>query len=172
MTQKCPEGKYYCHTMKKCKPIPKGWHVMRGGYLMKDEDHKKKNGKSKSNGNGGSHSNNNGNGNGNGNGSGNGGNGGVSEEACFEASYKDFIKGAIAAKERIEKKRAETRKRNNATVFVFDEPLAGLDKISREKVIKLILGECKDKTLLIITHDPEIVPYMDRSVNMIDINKK
>ena len=63
-------------------------------------------------------------------------------------------------------------KRNNATVFVFDEPLAGLDKISREKVIKLILGECKDKTLLIITHDPEIVPYMDRSVNMIDINKK
>ena len=113
MTQKCPEGKYYCHTMKKCKPIPKGWHVMRGGYLMKDEDHKKKNGKSKSNGNGGSHSNNNGNGNGNGNGSGNGGNGGVSEEA----SYKDFIKGAIAAKERIEKKRAETRKRNNATVL-------------------------------------------------------
>ena len=113
MTQKCPEGKYYCHTMKKCKPIPKGWHVMRGGYLMRDEDHKKKNGKSKSNGNGGSHSNNNGNGNGNGNGSGNGGNGGVSEEA----SYKDFIKGAIAAKERIEKKRAETRKRNNATVL-------------------------------------------------------
>ena len=113
MTQKCPEGKYYCHTMKKCKPIPKGWHVMRGGYLMKDEDHKKKNGKSKSNGNGGSHSNNNSNGNGNGNGSGNGGNGGVSEEA----SYKDFIKGAIAAKERIEKKRAETRKRNNATVL-------------------------------------------------------
>ena len=113
MTQKCPDGKYYCHTMKKCKPIPKGWHVMRGGYLMKDEDHKKKNGKSKSNGNGGSHSNNNGNGNGNGNGSGNGGNGGVSEEA----SYKDFIKGAIAAKERIDKKRAETRKRNNATVL-------------------------------------------------------
>ena len=113
MTQKCPEGKYYCHTMKKCKPIPKGWHVMRGGYLMRDEDHEKKNGKSKSNGNGGSHSNNNGNGNGNGNGSGNGGNGGVSEEA----SYKDFIKGAIAAKERIEKKRAETRKRNNATVL-------------------------------------------------------
>ena len=111
MTQKCPEGKYYCHTMKKCKPIPRGYHVGRGGYLVQDED--KKNGKSKSNGNGGSHSNNNGNGNGNGNGSGNGGNGGVSEES----SYKDFIKGAIAAKERIDKKRAETRKRNNATVL-------------------------------------------------------
>jgi len=111
MTKKCPDGKYYCHTMKKCKSIPRGYHVGRGGYLIHDED--KKNGKSNSNGNGGSHSNNNGNGNGNGNGSGNGGNGGVSEEA----SYKDFIKGAIAAKERIEKKRAETRKRNNAAAW-------------------------------------------------------
>ena len=111
MTQKCPEGKYYCHTMKKCKSIPRGYRVGRGGYLVQDED--KKNGKSKSNGNGGSHSNNNGNGNGNGNGSGNGGNGGVSEDV----SYKDFVKDAAAAKERIDKKRAETRKRNNATVF-------------------------------------------------------
>ena len=111
MTQKCPPGKYYCHTMKKCKSIPRGYHVGRGGYLVQDED--KKNGKSNSNGNGSSHSNGNGNGNGNSNGSGNGSNGGVSEEA----SYKDFIKGAIAAKERIDKKRAETRKRNNATVL-------------------------------------------------------
>ena len=111
MTQKCPPGKYYCHTMKKCKSIPRGYHVGWGGYLVQDED--KKNGKSNSNGNGSSHSNGNGNGNGNSNGSGNGYNGGVSEEA----SYKDFIKGAIAAKERIDKKRAETRKRNNATVL-------------------------------------------------------
>ena len=72
MTQKCPEGKYYCHTMKKCKSLPRGYHVGRGGYLVQDED--KKNGKSKSNGNGSSHSNNNGNGNGNSNGSGNGSN--------------------------------------------------------------------------------------------------
>ena len=101
MTQKCPEGKYYCHTMKKCKPIPRGYHVGRGGYLVQDED--KKNGKSKSNGNGGSHSNNNGNGNGNGNGSGNGGNGGVSEDV----SYRDFVKDAAAAKDRLERKKEE-----------------------------------------------------------------
>jgi len=111
MTQKCPEGKYYCHTMKKCKPIPRGYHVGRGGYLVQDED--KKNGKSKSNGNGGSHSNNNGNGNGNGNGSGNGGNGGVSEDV----SYKDFVKDAAAAKDRLEKKKQENRKRNNAAAW-------------------------------------------------------
>ena len=79
--KKCPQGEYYCNKDKRCKPIPKGWHVMRGGYLMRDEDHKKKNGNGK-NGNGNGHSNGNGNGNGNGsNGNGNGGNGGGVSEA-------------------------------------------------------------------------------------------
>ena len=43
MTQKCPEGKYYCHTMKKCKSIPRGYHVGRGGYLVQDEEKKLEN---------------------------------------------------------------------------------------------------------------------------------
>ena len=81
----CKSGQYYCTKDKKCKPIPGGYHVGRGGGLEKDDDSKKKNG----NGNGNGHSNGNGNGsNGNGNGSngssgnGNGGGngGGVSEE--------------------------------------------------------------------------------------------
>ena len=75
--KKCPQGEYYCNKDKCCKPIPKGWHVMRGGYLMRDEDHKKKNGNGK-NGNGNGHSNGNGNGS---NGNGNGGNGGGVSEA-------------------------------------------------------------------------------------------
>ena len=68
--KKCPEGKYYCYTDKKCKKIPTGYKIRYGGYLRSDpEENGKKNGK-------------NGNGNGNGNGSngvsngGNGGNGG------------------------------------------------------------------------------------------------
>ena len=68
--KKCKDGEYYCNTRKKCMPIPKGWHVLRSGYLARDEDNKKKNG----NGNGNGHSNGNGNGS-NGNGNGNGGNG-------------------------------------------------------------------------------------------------
>lgn len=135
MTQKCPEGKYYCHTMKKCKSIPRGYRVGRGGYLVQDED--KKNGKSKSNGNGSSHSNGNGNGNGNSNGSGNGSNGGVSEEA----SYKDFIKGAIAAKERIDKKRIETRKRNNATVLQDKKSGKGIKFFDKKGVGRIKSGK-------------------------------
>ena len=69
-TKRCPQGQYYCHTDKKCKKIPRGYHVVRGGYVEPDEDGKNgsNNGNGNSNGNGG-------NGNG-GNGNGGGGNGG------------------------------------------------------------------------------------------------
>jgi len=51
-------------------------------------------------------------------------------------------------------------------IYIFDEPLAGLDSASREKVIKLILDMTRGKTLIIITHDPEITPFMDKVVNL------
>ena len=66
----CPDGKYWCFDEKKCKKIPRGYHVGRSGYLAHDHDDSK-------NGNGNGSSNGNGNGNGgNGNGNGGGGNGG------------------------------------------------------------------------------------------------
>ena len=67
----CPPGKYYCTKRKKCMPIPSGYHVGRGGWLVND----KKNGNGNGNGNGSHNGNGNGNGNG-GNGNGGGGNGG------------------------------------------------------------------------------------------------
>ena len=36
----CKKGYYYCNTDEKCKKIPKGYHLMPTGYLMKDSDHK------------------------------------------------------------------------------------------------------------------------------------
>jgi len=65
--KKCPDGKYWCFQDKKCKKIPRGYHIGRSGYLAHD---KKENGNGNGNGNG--HSNGNGHG---GNGNGNGGNG-------------------------------------------------------------------------------------------------
>ena len=89
----CKSGQYYCTKDKKCKPIPSGYHVGRGGWLEKDDDSKKKNG----NGNGNGHSNGNGNGsNGSGNGvngsSGNGnsgGNGGGVSEEIEVSNWRD-----------------------------------------------------------------------------------
>lgn len=34
----CPDGKYWCFESEKCKKIPKGYRVGRGGYLAKEED--------------------------------------------------------------------------------------------------------------------------------------
>tara|TARA_R100000008_G_C3553899_1_gene152072 strand:+ start:846 stop:1118 length:273 start_codon:yes stop_codon:yes gene_type:complete len=76
--KRCPQGQYYCYTDKKCKKIPHGYHIGRGGYLAHDHDEngngKKKNGSNNGNGNGNGNGGSNGNG-GNGNGGGNGGGG-------------------------------------------------------------------------------------------------
>ena len=82
----CKKGYYYCFTDKKCKRIPKGWHVMSTtGRLMRDSEHQDENEKEgkKKNGNG-----NGANGNGNGNGESNGGSdgGGVSESKDHEVA--------------------------------------------------------------------------------------
>ena len=57
-------------------------------------------------------------------------------------------------------------------IIIFDEPLAGLDELTREKVIKLILNETKNKTVLVITHDKEILPFMDKIINLKNINNQ
>ena len=52
----CGKGEYFCRDEQKCKPIPKGHHVMKEGTLMKGETHKegaawtKKSGKNKEGG--------------------------------------------------------------------------------------------------------------------------
>jgi ABC-type bacteriocin/lantibiotic exporter with double-glycine peptidase domain len=51
-------------------------------------------------------------------------------------------------------------------ILILDEPLAGLDENTRIKVIDMILNETQDKTVIVITHDKEILPYMDKVVNL------
>ena len=53
-------------------------------------------------------------------------------------------------------------------IVILDEPLAGLDQRTITKVIDMIVNETDGKTLLVITHDKAILPYMDR---VVDINK-
>lgn len=57
-------------------------------------------------------------------------------------------------------------------VIIFDEPLAGLDKNTRSKIMRMIVKECKEKTVIVITHDQEILPYMDRVINLNELQEK
>ena len=70
--KRCPMGQYWCYTDKKCKKIPRGYHLGGRGYIEPDED--SKNGQNGDTSNGTSNGSSAGNG-GSGNGS-NGGNGG------------------------------------------------------------------------------------------------
>lgn len=51
-------------------------------------------------------------------------------------------------------------------IVIFDEPLAGLDSTTRGKVMKMMQQECNNKTVIVITHDKEILPYMDQIINL------
>ena len=102
MAKKCPPGKYYCFTDKKCKKIPRGYRIGARGYLARDtkddENETKKNGNGSSNGNGnGGNGAGNGNGSAGGNGGGNGG-GGMGESIVYEkldSNDKPFVKKLV-----------------------------------------------------------------------------
>jgi len=89
MAKKCPPGIYYCFDDKKCKKIPRGYHIGARGYLARgdnrsDSGNGNGNGSSNGNGNGGNGAGN-GNGGSGGNGGGNGG-GGMGESIIYEKS--------------------------------------------------------------------------------------
>lgn len=55
-------------------------------------------------------------------------------------------------------------------IIILDEPLAGLDKNTISNVINMIMHETKGKTLLVITHDNTILPYMDEVFNINELH--
>ena len=93
----CKKGYYYCNTDEKCKKIPKGYHVMPTGYLMRDSAHKEdeKEETKKKNGNG-----TNGNGNGNGDSSGSSDGGGVSEAKEYGDHEVSMAKSQVKQSQR------------------------------------------------------------------------
>lgn len=53
-------------------------------------------------------------------------------------------------------------------IIVFDEPLAGLDADTRRKIITLIKERCRDKTVIIISHNKDLLPFVDRTIRLSD----
>jgi ABC-type multidrug transport system fused ATPase/permease subunit len=56
--------------------------------------------------------------------------------------------------------------KDECCVYIFDEPLTSLDYNSRKNVIKMIDEKTKDKTVIIITHDEEILDIVDKKIDI------
>jgi len=54
---------------------------------------------------------------------------------------------------------------NNNKIIIFDEPTTALDNMNRDNVIKMIKNKCREKTVLIITHDETIKKISDHIIN-------
>ena len=57
-------------------------------------------------------------------------------------------------------------------IVIFDEPLAGLDSNSRKKILTLIEEKCRNKTVIIISHNQKLLPYVDRTIRLSDYTNK
>jgi len=54
----------------------------------------------------------------------------------------------------------------DSPIVLLDEPTAHLDQLSKTKLIKVIETLFKDKTLLIATHDKDVIKSMDRVIRL------
>ena len=55
-------------------------------------------------------------------------------------------------------------------IIIFDEPLSGLDKNTGNKVVNMIMKECSDKTVIIISHTNEFNARVNRVIQFGDNN--
>ena len=57
-------------------------------------------------------------------------------------------------------------------IVILDEPLAGLDKKTKEKVILIINSIPRSKTVIVVTHDTEILSHLDKVYKLDELHKK
>jgi ABC-type multidrug transport system fused ATPase/permease subunit len=57
-------------------------------------------------------------------------------------------------------------------IIIFDEPLSGLDSKTKSKVINIINGISKSKTVIVVTHDNEILEYLDNVYDLNELHQK
>ena len=55
---------------------------------------------------------------------------------------------------------------DNKPICVLDEPTAALDSNSEEKMIEFIKNHFKEKTVIIITHKPQILKICNRIIKL------
>ena len=54
----------------------------------------------------------------------------------------------------------------NAPIMIFDEATSALDSDTEEDVIKNIIDNYTERTLIFVTHRPTVLKYCDETINM------
>lgn len=52
----------------------------------------------------------------------------------------------------------------NAEIIVLDESTANLDKVTKTQLLAMIAQLFKDKTIIISSHDDEVIQSIDRKI--------
>ena len=55
---------------------------------------------------------------------------------------------------------------SNASVLIFDEPTASLDNKTKGPIMESIRNQCKNRILIVVTHDEKIVQPTDIQINI------
>jgi ABC-type bacteriocin/lantibiotic exporter with double-glycine peptidase domain len=55
---------------------------------------------------------------------------------------------------------------SDSPVLILDEPTSSLDETSRDHVLRLVRLISQNKTLIIITHDPDLLAMVERVVHI------
>ena len=55
---------------------------------------------------------------------------------------------------------------SNASVLIFDEPTASLDNKTKGPIMESIRNRCKNRILIVVTHDEKIVQPTDIQINI------
>ncbi|HEU4662864.1 MAG TPA: ABC transporter ATP-binding protein [Dokdonella sp.] len=58
-------------------------------------------------------------------------------------------------------------------ILIADEPTSALDADARDAFLRLVFAECARAgiTLVLVSHDPSLIPLFDRAVRLADINR-
>lgn len=85
------------------------------------------------------------------------------------ADRRDYLPSNLSGgqKQRVAVARALV---SNPSIVLADEPTAALDKVSGHKVVKILksMGQQRDTTTVMVTHDPRILEMADRIITMED----
>jgi ABC-type transport system involved in cytochrome bd biosynthesis fused ATPase/permease subunit len=50
-------------------------------------------------------------------------------------------------------------------IYLFDEFLSNVSNDLKEKILKVIFHELQDKTIIVISHDSEVLPHLEEIYN-------